>query len=83
MSRASRALQVGAKVFTDYSGRHTEHQIIDRCDDRSEGHSQSGIMFRVAPIVPKSSGAWMDADWFEPVARQAALPAQGHDKGDA
>lgn len=59
-------LQEGDKVCTDYSGRMTVHTIIERCDDRSHGHSQSGIMFRVAPLVRGSSGGWIDAAWFVP-----------------
>lgn len=73
MSKASRQLQVGARVFTDYTRGITEHTIIDRCDDGSEGHSQSGVMFRVAPIVRGSSGGWMCADWFEPLPEAAAI----------
>lgn len=66
MSRVSRSLQAGASVTTAFSRRFTEHTIIERCGDRSAGHSQSGIMFLVAPVVPGSTGGWMDADWFEP-----------------
>lgn len=65
MSTASRKLEVGARVVTNYTNKLTAHTIIDRCDDRSQGYSQSGVMFRVAPIVPGTSGQWMDADWFE------------------
>lgn len=64
MSKASRALQVGARVTTNYSKRLTEHAIIDRSEQEVCG---SGVAFRVAPIVPGSSGEWMCADWFEPV----------------
>jgi hypothetical protein len=63
MSRASRALQVGAQVTTDYSGCITKHEIIERLDNVS---STSRIGFHVCPLVPKSSGGWLDADWFEP-----------------
>jgi hypothetical protein len=63
MSRASRALHVGAQVTTDYSGRVTKHEIIERLDNVN---STSRIGFHVRPLVPKSSGGWLDADWFEP-----------------
>jgi hypothetical protein len=65
---SARAAQVGDTVTTDYTGRVTRHKIVARCDDRSHGHSQSGIMFQVDPPVPKSGGAraWLDADWFHP-----------------
>lgn len=59
-----RDLKVGAKVRTDYSGRFTEHTIVER---DSYVRCQSGVCFKVKPAVPKSSGSWMDAGWFEPV----------------
>lgn len=65
MSRASRELQVGARVTTDFSGRITEHEIIERIDGTC---GTSGIGFYVRPIVPGGTGGWLDADWFEPVA---------------
>jgi hypothetical protein len=80
MSRASRKLQVGAEVVTDYSRRLTRHAIIERSDDRSNGHSQSGIMFRVSPIVPGSTGDWIDADWFEPFGAQVPAHTKGESK---
>lgn len=64
-SRA-RLLPIGAMVTTDFSGRVTTHRIIDKSADRSHGHSQSGILFQLDPPVPKSGGAWIDADWFIP-----------------
>jgi hypothetical protein len=63
MSRTSRMLQVGAKVTTDFSGRLTEHEIIERAENVN---STSRIGFHVRPPVPKSTGGWLDADWFEP-----------------
>lgn len=57
-------LKVGDKVKTDFSGRVTEHTITET--DRWK-RSQSGLLFKVYPRVPKSSGSWMDAGWFEPV----------------
>lgn len=62
MSQASRKLKVGAKVYTDFSGKITHHEITERLAPCS---SQSKAMYKVAPIVPKSSGDWLDADWFE------------------
>lgn len=65
MSKASRKLQVGAAVVTDFSGKLSQHKITER----KEGTSQSGIMFRVIPCVKGSGGKmqWLDADWFEPI----------------
>lgn len=64
MSVASRALQVGDKVTTNFSGRRTVHTITER---RENQVSQSRILFRVTPYVPGSSGRdGIDADWFEP-----------------
>ena len=62
MSFASRKCRVGDKVTTDYTGKITEHQITERLESRG---SQSGVMFKVRPMVPKSAGDWIDADWFE------------------
>ena len=62
MSAASRKLQVGAKVFTDFSGRITHHTITHREEGRG---SQSGILVWVQPPVPKSDGTGMCIDWFE------------------
>lgn len=62
MGKLSRQAQVGDKVSTDFSGKITEHRITERW----EAHGcQSGILFLVEPVVPKSSGCWIDADWFE------------------
>ena len=69
MSRASRKLQVGAKVYTDFSVRITKHTITERLDPST---SQSRVSFKVTPIVPGSTGDWIDSDWFEPVATKEA-----------
>lgn len=56
--------------MTDYNGPGplTKVRIIARDDKRQNGHSQSGIMFRVVPSLRNGNGAsWYDADWFEPV----------------
>jgi hypothetical protein len=66
---AARACQVGDKVCTDFSGRLTLHTIIERHDG---WQSQSRIGFLVQPIVPKSTGGLVDADWFVPFNRPAA-----------
>lgn len=62
MSKDSRELQVGARVVTDYSKRFTAHTITERL---APATSQSGVLFKVTPIVPGSTGGWIDADWFE------------------
>jgi len=69
MSRG-RGLQIGDCALTDYNGPGplTKVMIIDRDDSRRHGHSQSGIMFRVSPVLRNGDGmTWYDADWFEPV----------------
>ena len=61
MSLASRQLDIGAHVSTDYNhGRQSIHSIVAR---KMDAHCQSGVMFRVLPDL----GGWIDADWFEPV----------------
>lgn len=52
---------VGMAVETPYTGKMTQHIITARS---TEMQSQSGVMFQVQPPVPKSTGEWMDADWF-------------------
>lgn len=78
MSAESRKLQPGAMVQTDFSGKWTTHKITERRDGLG---SQSGVQFRVAPVIPKSTGGWCDADWFWP----AKTPADPDDEidGDA
>lgn len=63
MSDASRRLEPGALVTTDFSGRLTRHTILLKY----KGVSQSGILFEVHPPVPKSGNGGICADWFEPV----------------
>lgn len=66
MSRG-RKLQVGDEALTDYNGPLARVRIIERDDQRLNGHSQSGVMFRVTPNLRNGNGAsWYDADWFEP-----------------
>lgn len=76
MSAASRKLGVGAKVFTDFSGRITIHTITEV----QRMKSTSGIGFIVNPTVPKSTGGLICADWFEPA--EATTPAGAAKGGD-
>lgn len=66
MSNAGRTLQVGDPCQIDFmlSGKPTSHTVIAR---KESTNCQSGVLFLVLPDVPKSSGAWIDADWFEPI----------------
>jgi hypothetical protein len=73
MSKASRQSQVGDQVSTDFSGKITEHRITERFE-ASPRTSQSGVMFKVSPAVPRSSGDPIDADWFEPSPSQEPRP---------
>lgn len=60
MSHASRQLDIGAHVSTDYDhGRQSIHSIVAR---KLDAGSTSGVVFRVLPDL----GGWIDADWFEP-----------------
>lgn len=68
MSAASRKLQVGANVITDFSGKITAHRITEVL---TPSFGSSGISFMVTPMVPRSSGGWIDADWFEPAPQTA------------
>jgi len=64
---------VGDEALTDYNGPGplTKVCIIARDDKRSHGHSQSGIMFRVSPILRNGDGMTLyDADWFEPMPNE-------------
>ena len=81
-----RMLQPGDMALTDYNGPGpiTKVEILERDDNRLHGHSQSGVMFRVRPILRNGTNAsWYDADWFEPVPanatshRSAACGASG------
>lgn len=66
MSKAGRELQIGDECTIDYqlNGKPTKHKIVARMDNSK---SQSGVSFLVVPDVPRSSGGWIDADWFEPI----------------
>lgn len=72
MSKESRKLEIGDFAITDYngSGGTTVVQIIDVDRDRMHGQSQSGILFRVLPLLRYgSTDTWYCADWFEPLKK--------------
>jgi hypothetical protein len=58
--KPARYVPVGTEVTTTYSGKTTKHLITEKI--KSKG-SQSGVLFNVSPMVPKSYGP-LDADWF-------------------
>jgi hypothetical protein len=62
------AFHVCDVVETDYSGKITRHIIAERF--RSRG-CESGVMYRLIPAVPKSSGkdSKIDHNWFRRVGR--------------
>ena len=69
MSQASRKLEAGAWVVTDYNGPGpmARVQIVDVDRERKNGHSQSGVMFRVFPLLKHGTPeSWYCSDWFEP-----------------
>jgi hypothetical protein len=73
MSFPGRSLQPGDEALTDYSGRGSADRvrIIEREDRGRRGPSQSGILFRVEPLLKNGiSYGWYDADWFEPLNSQ-------------
>ena len=77
MGAASRQLDVGDWAVTDYNTRGgwpmrnapmVEVQIVAVDRHRTHGHSQSGVMFQVRPMLKNGTAeSWYDADWFEPV----------------
>ncbi len=69
MSRASRNLQVGDRVTTDFNRTWSEHVIVERMQPARTG---SGIAFKVEPFVKGSTGDWIDADWFEPAVQEGS-----------
>lgn len=62
------AFELGDVVETDFSGELTKHIITDRF--LSHG-SQSGVVYRLHPAVPKSGGkaSKIDHGWFKRIAR--------------
>lgn len=75
--RPGRSLQCGDWATTDYNGPGTctTVQILEVCANGERGHSQSGIMFRVAGergqrvMRNERPDSWYDADWFTPLER--------------
>ena len=61
-------MRVGQDALTDYNGSGmTRVEIVEADYTRRHGHSQSGILFRVAPPLKNgTTQSWYDADWFEP-----------------
>ena len=62
--------------MTDYNnagsrpGPLTRVQILAVDRHRMHGHSQSGVMFKVHPLLKGGTlDSWYCADWFEPVDR--------------
>jgi hypothetical protein len=53
MSQAGRLLQVGDYALTDYNGPGplTRVQIVAESRNREHGHSQSGVLYRVSPLL--------------------------------
>jgi hypothetical protein len=78
MSAESRKLSIGDWVITDYnsagsplSGLITRVQIVAVDRHREHGHSQSGVMFKVFPLLKYGTpDSWYCADWFEPAAKE-------------
>ena len=68
-------LQPGDQALTDFNGpgSRTKVRIIERDDRRRHGHSQTGVMFRVVPILRHGTNqTWYCADWFEPLPNKGA-----------
>lgn len=57
-------LNVGDIVKTNFSGTTTSHTITKK---ETGASSQSGVLLLLRPDVPKSSGGYIDADWFTKV----------------
>ncbi len=75
MGVAGRALTVGDWAVTDYNGPGPMARVQIVAEDRARlyGHSQSGIMFRVRPLLKNGTAeSWYCADWFEPAPALAA-----------
>ncbi len=74
MSKESRLLNVGDWCLTDYNHASGDRQAktLDRVQivavdrERRNGHSQSGIMFQVRPLLKGGTlESWYCADWFQ------------------
>lgn len=59
--KPARYAPVGTEVWTDFSGKRTNHVVVEK----TRAQCQSGVACKVEPPVPKSNGDWIDADWFE------------------
>ena len=76
MSKAGRALRPGDWALTDYNGPGpmARVQIVDEDRTRAHGHSQSGLLFRVQPLLKHGTpDSWYCADWFEPVPQMGVV----------
>lgn len=71
----ARALAPGDVVYTNFSGQVTRHKVTERQPDfevgkaprsqlRKQQVSQTGVLIRVVPPVPKSGGGQLDPAWF-------------------
>lgn len=76
----ARQLKVGDVVYTTFNGQDniTRHTITERQPDFEQGNappgqprkvqvSQTGVLIKVQPSVPKSGGGWIDPAWFRRV----------------
>lgn len=66
-------MKAGDIVETDYNGKKTRVTITEIDSTRANGHSQTGIMFRVEPplkngVVNSKNNSWYDSAWFKPVS---------------
>lgn len=67
MSHASRQLEAGDRVCTDFDNPGSGQTIHVIAARKITPNTQSGVSFRVLPNPRKASpDAWIDADWFEP-----------------
>ena len=73
------AIAVGDWVYTDFTGRITRHQVVERTtEDVSRHMTQTGCQLRVTPpvrgsgyvaddphaVIRQKGLAWIDAAWF-------------------
>jgi len=70
MAKLIKAWIVGDKVATVFSGNETRHTITATI----RGTSESGLLVRVEPRVPKTSNGkwtWLEANWFYSPSRES------------
>lgn len=62
---------VGDIVSTDFAYGAALARTVHRVVARRDGVSQTGVVYRVSPPVPKSGGpmAWLDEAWFQLVRK--------------